>query len=544
MRARLFIYAVTLAMLCASPLLGQAAKHEDAKPQFHTSDRCVGCHNGMKTTSGADFSIGFDWRSSIMANSSRDPYWQASVRRESIDHPESKTKVENDCSNCHMPIVHLTAKADGKQAEVFSHLPFNSDNKKNDEAEDGVSCSVCHQISKTNLGTRATFNGEVQIDAPSSKDDSSKNDRPEYGPFVIDAGHKRVMQSSTGGFVPMEAAHIRDSALCGSCHTLYTQAIGKDGKDTGILPEQMPYLEWQHSDYPARSSCQSCHMPELHEASPITAVFGQQRLGSHRHVFVAANFLMQRMLNNYRGDLSVAALPAELSAAADRTVNFLQSETARVSIRNVGPGASGLNFELLVENLSGHKLPTAYPSRRAWLHVTVLNDKGEKIFESGALNKDGSIVGNDNDADPKRYEPHYREITSPEQVEIYEPILEDSKHQVTTGLLSAVAYVKDNRLLPSGFNKDTADHDIAVVGEAAQDADFTDKGSLVRYAIPTNGATGPFHIEAELMYQPIGFRWAQNLKPYDAAEPKRFVGYYDAMAAANAVVLCKAQATQ
>lgn len=539
MRLRLFLCAMLLCAMGAGPALLSGAEHGDSKPQFQTSDRCVGCHNGMKTQSGADFSIGYDWRSSIMANSSRDPYWQASVRRESLDHPESKAKVENDCSNCHMPIVHLSAKAEGKQAEVFSHLPFNADNKKNDEAEDGISCSVCHQISKANLGTRASFNGEVQIDSAPSKDD-----RPEYGPFEVDAGHKRVMQSSTGGFVPTAAAHIRDSALCGSCHTLYTQAIGKDGKDVGVLPEQMPFLEWQHSDYPARSTCQSCHMPELREPSTITAVFGQPRKGSRRHVFVAANFLMQRMLNNFRGDLAVEALPAELSAAADGTVKFLQSETARVSVRNLGPGLSGLQFEVFVENLSGHKLPTAYPSRRAWLHVVVSNEKGEKIFESGALNKDGSIAGNDNDADPTRFEPHYREITSPEQVEIYEPILEDSEHHVTTGLLSAVGYLKDNRLLPSGFNKDTADRDIAVIGEAVQDADFNDKGSLVRYSVSTNGATGPFHIEAELMYQPIGFRWANNLKPYDAAEPKRFVGYYDAMSATNAVALCKAEATQ
>jgi hypothetical protein len=539
MRLRFFVCATLLALLGALPAHLRAADHADSKPQFHTSDRCVGCHNGMKTQSGADFSIGIDWRSSIMANSSRDPYWQASVRRESLDHPESKAKVENDCSNCHMPIVHFSAKAEGKRAEVFSHLPFNSDNKTNAEAEDGVSCSVCHQISKTNLGTRASFNGQVQIDSA-----LSKGDRPEYGPFEIDAGHKRVMQSSTGGFVPMEAAHIRDSALCGSCHTLYTQAIGKDGKDVGVLPEQMPFLEWQHSDYPARSTCQSCHMPELQEPSTITAVFGQPRQGSRRHVFVAANFLMQRMLNNFRGDLAVEALPAELSAAADGTVKFLQSETARVSIRNIGPGASGVQFEVFVENLSGHKLPTAYPSRRAWLHVVLSNEKGEKIFESGALNKDGSIVGNDNDADPTRFESHYREITNSEQVEIYEPILEDSEHHVTTGLLSAVGYLKDNRLLPSGFNKDTADRDIAVVGEAVQDADFNDKGSLVRYSISTDRATGPFHIQVELMYQPIGFRWAHNLKPYDEAEPKRFVGYYDAMAATNAVVLCRAEATQ
>ena len=37
-----------------------------------------------------------------------------------------------------------------------------------------------------------------------------------------------------------------------------------------------------------------------------------------------------------------------------------------------------------VENLAGHKLPTAYPSRRVWLHVTVL-DGPDVVFESGAI---------------------------------------------------------------------------------------------------------------------------------------------------------------
>jgi hypothetical protein len=49
---------------------------------FQTSDRCIACHNGLSTPSGQDVSIGFAWRASIMANSSREPYWQASVRRE------------------------------------------------------------------------------------------------------------------------------------------------------------------------------------------------------------------------------------------------------------------------------------------------------------------------------------------------------------------------------------------------------------------------------------------------------------------------------
>jgi hypothetical protein len=34
-------------------------------------------------------------------------------------------------------------------------------------------------------------------------------------------------------------------------------------------------------------------------------------------------------------------------------------------------------------------------------------------------------------------------------------------------------------------------------------------------------------VTAELLYQSIGYRWADNLRRYDAPEPVRFVGYYE-----------------
>jgi hypothetical protein len=506
-------------------------------PSFQTSDRCLACHNGLKTASGEDVSIGLDWRASIMANSSRDPYWQASVRRESMDHPESQSAIEDECTVCHMPIPRYKAKLMGGKGEAFSHLPFDADKKDNAEAEDGVSCSVCHQIGNHKLGTRDSFNGGFVLDPP-----NAKSNRPEYGPFAIEQGHQRIMDSSTGGFRPTQAAHIRDSALCGTCHTLYTRALGPGGEEIGSFPEQMPYLEWLHSDYPNKSTCQSCHMPEIHGAVPISAVFGSPRPGARRHTFVAANFFMQRMLNLYRDDLAVTALPQELTQAAEGTIAFLESQAARVSVRNISAAQGRLQFEVVVENLSGHKLPTAYPSRRAWLHVVVRDANGNRVFESGALNPDGSIQGNDNDVDGTRFEPHYTEISSSDQVEIYEDIMQDSGGRVTTALLSATGYLKDNRLLPRGFQKQTADKDIAVIGSAADDPNFTDSGDVVRYAVATGSASGPFHVEAELWYQPIGFRWAHNLEPYTAPETRRFVDYYQSMAAGTAIVLARGQA--
>jgi len=501
---------------------------------FQTSDRCIACHNGLTTASGEDVSIGFDWRASVMANSSRDPYWQASVRRESIDHAPATADIEDTCARCHMPMMRYDAKVHGRRGAVFASLPFSAHRDGGSLAEDGVSCSLCHQLSAEKLGAPDTFTGNFLVDSP-----DARGQRHEYGPYAADSGHTLVMKTSTEGFTPTQAAHIRQSQLCASCHTLITEALDATGKPIGRLPEQVPYQEWLHSDYKDELTCQSCHMPVVSEPVAITRVFGEPRQLS-RHLFVGGNFFLQRMLGRHHDDLDVAALPQELEAAANRTIQFLGSQAARVIIGDVSVSGGRLRTDITVENLGGHKLPTAYPSRRAWLHVVVRDSGGRVAFESGALRPDGSIAGNDNDGYNTRFEPHYREITSSDQVEIFESILGDANGQVTTGLLNGVRYLKDNRVLPQGFDKRTAEPDIAVQGEAADDPGFTGGAARVRYAVPVQGE-GPFTVEATLLYQPIGFRWVQNLKAYNSAsEPRRFTGYYDEMAQGATATLARA----
>src|SRR5436305_274479 len=147
-----------------------------------------------------------------------------------------------------------------------------------------------------------------------------------------------------------------------------------------------------------------------------------------------------------------------------------------------------IHAELTVQNLSGHKFPTAYPSLRAWLHVTVKDRNGKAVFESGALNPDGSIQGNDNDADPLRFEPHYTEVNNKDQVQIYEDIMVGANNMPTTGLLTAVRFVKDNRLLPKGWVKANADPRTLPQGGAANDADFTGGSDKIIYSVPVGNA--------------------------------------------------------
>lgn len=505
---------------------------------FVTSDRCLGCHNTLITPSGENVSIGSNWRSSMMAHASRDPYWQASVRREAIDHPSVGDQIQDECAACHMPMARYRARIQGGQGTVFTHLPIlSARTRQGILAAEAVSCSMCHQIQEDNLGTEASFNAGFVVDQK-----TPLGERTIFGPFQVDRGRTRLMQSAAQ-VVPTKSAHIQKSELCGSCHTLYTHARGPNGEVTGELPEQMPYLEWLYSDYVSEKSCQSCHMPVLDRPMEISAPLGKERDGFSRHVFRGGNFLMPRIFNRHRTELGVTALPQDLVLAAHETTRHLQQNAARIEIVQAEREGDRLDVDLSLTNLAGHKLPTAYPSRRAWVHLSVRDREGKVFFESGALRRDGSIDGNDNDLDPRRYEPHYQRIDSAGQVQIYESIMADNEGEVTTGLISAVRFIKDNRILPQGLSKETAPDDIAVQGQAAEDADFLGAGDEIRYSVTLDGKRGPFQVEAELWYQPIAFRWAQNLDAYQAKETQRFVTYYEGMSDNSAALLASDQKT-
>ncbi|MBN2320952.1 MAG: hypothetical protein JXR49_17870 [Acidobacteria bacterium] len=514
---------------------GPAAGSAGENPSlFLASDRCMACHNGLIAPSGADVSIGTDWRASMMANSARDPYWQAAVRREVLDHPTAGAAIENECSICHMPMARFEARAAGKTYGIFANLqPAAAEPRAAMLAVDGVSCTACHQIEDKELGSRESFVGGFVIDT-----NLKINARSIFGPFDVDEGRRTIMQSSTG-FVPVQSAHLGESEICATCHTLYTHSLNAEGEVIGELPEQVPYLEWRHSSYSPNQGCPSCHLPTVEKDMAISSVLGQPRSRLSRHVFRGGNFFMPRILNRYRDLTNVKALPQELDKVSRRTIEHLERDSVRMSINNVRHSRGRLSAEVEIENLAGHKLPTAYPSRRVWIHFTVRDGQGNPVFQSGSLSPDGSIQGNDNDTHSGAYEPHYEEIDDPEKVQVYEAIMEDGEGNVTTGLLSAVRYIKDNRLLPRGFDKLKADRDVSVQGPAREDADFAGSGDRTLYSIDLKQDAGPYTIQAELLYQPIGYRWARNLGLQKADETGKFVSFYDSMAEASAAVLAR-----
>ncbi|MGE3842480.1 MAG: hypothetical protein AB7I50_12915, partial [Vicinamibacterales bacterium] len=505
-------------------------------PVFDTAENCMPCHNNLISPTGEDISIGSSWRASMMANAGRDPYWMAGIRRETMDHPSAVSVIEDECTVCHLPMARTTHVYGGGTGKAFEHLPVTEKNRPIDKlAHDGVSCTACHQMQNEKLGTRESFVGGYVIRGREG------SGRPHiFGPFQLEKGQRTIMRSASN-FEPERGDHIKQSEMCATCHTLFTKALDKNGKEIGELSEQAMYLEWKHSAYEGEQrSCQSCHMPVVQQDTPIASVLGDPRPGFSRHTFVGGNFFMLKMLNKFRDELGVQALPHEMEASVQRTLVNLQQSTARLDLDQAELAGGRLSFNVNVTNLTGHKLPTAYPSRRAWLHVTVRDQGGRVVFESGAIGPNGAIAGNDNDADALKFEPHYTEIRRPDDVQIYESVMVDGEGVLTTGLLRGVRYVKDNRLLPRGFDKATASNEVAVLGGAMQDADFLGGSDRVRYSVDLAGAQGPFRVDAELRFQVIAFRWAENLKQYDAPEPRRFVGYYQSMSSVSSEPLAQA----
>lgn len=96
------------------------------------------------------------------------------------------------------------------------------------------------------------------------------------------------------------------------------------------------------------------------------------------------------------------------------------------------------DFTVRITNLSGHKFPSGNPSRSAWLHITISDASGIVVFESRAIDAMGKITDLESDSNPLGFETHYDIITSADQVQSYETIMQYLDGDVTYTLLEAV----------------------------------------------------------------------------------------------------------
>ncbi len=490
---------------------------------FAGSGECVECHGpdpeGIASIDlfGNDVNLVDDWRATMMANSAKDPFWRAKVSHEVLLHPEHQATIETKCTACHAPMGHFEAFHQGQNTYTIAEMLEDS------LALDGVSCLACHKQTNEMLGD--LHSGDLRFDTA----------RVAYGPYVSPL--ESPMLEATD-YTPVYSEHISDAGICAGCHTLVNQTIDYDGNITdNHFVEQATYHEWLNSEYNevTNTSCQNCHMPAL-EKGEFIIVAGHEtepRSPFYLHELVGANTMMLTLLKNNREVLGLGATAAQFDDAISATVDMLRNQTLSLKLDLLERTPDTAYFELKVTNKAGHKFPSGYPARRAFVEFVVANEAGDTLFVSGKTDPatDYEIVGHD-----EGYEPHYQIITSENQAQIYEFVMTDINGEVTKVLERGYAAVKDNRLAPKGFTTSHSAYDTTrIVGLALSDSDFNfedgEEGSgtdKIQYHIPLAGVTENLIASASVYYQAIPPKEVAEMFAASTTEIDDFKAMYEA----------------
>lgn len=511
-------------------LLKAAAQDADGLPlgynnYFVASGECNGCHGhdfqGLANvdTAGVDINPVDDWRSTMMANSARDPFWRAKVSHETLVNPDHAEVLEDKCTSCHAPMARFDKFYMGQGHYSIDELEMDS------LALDGVSCAACHMIAEDSVGQ--LFSGNFIYDT--SKVSGVGN---LYGPYT------NVLTAPMLGFVSYEpkfGEQIGDAGLCAGCHTLITNTADLDGNLTGDeFTEQATYHEWVNSIYNEDVTCQECHIPQTNQPVILSANYtflpGQRPYGLHH--MAGANTFMLRMLKDNITELGIPATETQFDSTIARTQRLLQDRTLELElvIEDRTPDTAFIALEL--ENYAGHKFPSGYPARRAWVEMVITDNLGDTLFASGLLDEGYEIVGHD-----ATFEPHYDVIRQEDQVQIYELVMGDVNGDKTTVLERAKDPIKDNRLVPFGFTTTHFSYDTVKYGGAVLNDDnfnLDDMGiegsgtDVVHYHVPMNGFTGTIHVNARVLYQSAPPLWMEEMFSYNSTEIDIFRDLFEA----------------
>ena len=469
-----------------------------------TADECACCpathpeSSALLDAKQRDVSPYNLWKATMMGLSSRDPYFLAVFRHELDEKPGAAATLEKTCTRCHAPMGAVEQEARGSHVRYEDLLGGTSPNQV--VAREGVACPLCHQIKPDGLGTPASFTGGYVIG----------KERLIFGPH--ENPFTRPMEMHVA-YTPTHAPHMETSAVCGTCHTVITHALDADGNAVGpAFYEQAPFLEWQASSFndegnPTGKPCQGCHMPAVDDdGEPIVTALSVRPGGltprtlKGRHVFAGGNAFMLRLLAQDPKWTGAAVTADELNAQADRDEAMLgRAATLQVKPRREG---AALVFDVEIGNESGHKLPTGFPSRRVVVHAKVTAPDGAVVFESGRLDEFGRLVGRAGqqlDAAGVML-PHRDVIDREVQAQVYEAVMGNAESKIADVLIDATHFLKDNRLLPRGFDPaHPAAEGIRPVGTEAD----ANHGATDTITYRVEAAPAGSRVEVELLYQSI-----------------------------------------
>ena len=496
---------------------------------FLTSDQCIGCHDATQNNAATpnmlitdpdngnaiNASIYAEWRASPMGLAGRDPIFFSQLQSETNNLPMHTECIENTCLHCHgvmgqRQLAADTASPEGPCQDIFAiapppGVPFGKpfqlsmvtdyqgdDSKYGNLARDGISCTVCHHIADTALGTEASFTGNW-VAGP---------DTELYGPYeeVVEKPMEHAI-----GITPKLGKQIADSDLCGTCHNILLPVFNNDGtlhsttapsgQQVTSTYEQTTHLEWTNSDF-ARGdtfqSCQDCHMPTHYKSVdlagtkianiessayaptthrlPDADIELTPREHYARHALHGLNLFLNEMFQQFPLLLGVRQIdymgattnqPA-LITGAESMARMATEETAELAVTDLAVDTTSgqVKATVLVTNKVGHSLPSGVGFRRVFIELQALDKAGNPLWASGRSNALGVILDGlsdtplptENGVRQKDFEPHYQTITAGNQAQIYQELIKDSDGYLTTAFLRRVEPVKDNRLRPRGYD--------------------------------------------------------------------------------------------
>lgn len=478
----------------------------DPAEYFLNSFSCSGCHgydpSGFALVDGAgnDVNIYDDWSTSMMALSAIDPFWRAKVSHEITINPSNADEAQTLCTGCHAPTGHYTAIYKG-----LTHYTISDIENTNDSLGiDGVSCSGCHAIGPSGLG--ALFNGNIPYDT---------NDVI-YGPYPNPVlGPMQLYE----GLTPTHGEHTSEGKFCSPCHTLITNTVDLSGIPTGTtFVEQATFQEWVNSIYPSQdTTCQSCHMPKIED--PVVIAVGDINLAPRvpfsQHYFAGANSFMVQLMKSNKAALGINHPDSSFNATLAQIDHQLKDLTVSMQILpNLHTDQDTLYLDLSVQNKAGHKFPSGYPSRRAFVQVVVVSAANDTIFASGLFNTDGELK-----YPGLPWQPHYTFLNNEVNTQIYEMVMGDVNGDKTTLLERAFVHLKDNRLPPRGFSSTHYNYDtVKIIDNAFTDVNFNRNGGtegtgrdITHFHIALNGYMGSFNVYTRMYYQTIPPSWLSEM---------------------------------
>jgi len=340
---------------------------------FPTAEYCGHCHQESHK----------QWRESAHSNANRVPYY---LRNVALLNDSKGIEFSRHCEGCHDPIALVSgALTEGAPKE----RPYD---------QDGVTCSVCHSIQKSD--TRGT--GSYVMGVPAV--------------LVDENGQAITRKVSDGEILSHLDRHsqavmkpfYKTSEFCASCHKA---ALPRTLNDYKWQRAMFLYDEWQNSSFAKQSplpfytkdsisNCQTCHMPReglklndsgakkgqiashrwLGANTTIPKIYGFDEQAARIVKFLQNNVFNVDIFALEHGDLPRAASDQQLVAPLGLTsFNVAAGEilTADVVIQNKG--------------IAHSHVPEQRDMYESWVAFTVKDATGKVLHESGFIKPGGEL---------------------------------------------------------------------------------------------------------------------------------------------------------